>query len=202
MRRTKEQAEQTRQHLMETALNVFNQVGYEEARLGDIADEAGVTRGAIYHHFGNKAGLLTALIEDAYALGGDMLQQAIAEGGNIADITYRILVYTMRLLEDERRYRITQKLALSINPASPELQPLVKRRYAEAEMLVEQIGNVFQDGIVNGHFRADLNPATAARAFLAYQNGLAMLWLANQEAFSIKENAEALAGVFMQGIVG
>jgi hypothetical protein len=45
-----------------------------------------------------------------------------------------------------------------------------------------------------------LDPDVAARAFLAYQNGLSLLWLSNQEAFSIKAQAGALAAVFLQGI--
>jgi len=57
MRRTKEEAAQTRQELLDAALTVFSQEGYEAARLQDIAQAAAVTRGAIYHHFGNKAGL-------------------------------------------------------------------------------------------------------------------------------------------------
>ncbi len=201
MKRTKEQAEETRQQLMDTALEVFQRVGYAAARLDDIADEAGVTRGAIYHHFGGKAGLLTALIEDASSLGGEAMQGAIAEGGTIAEITHRILVSSMRLLEDNRRFRIVKQLSLLIDPASPELQPLVERAHQEAETLVQQISGVFQMGMAAGVFRDTLNPSTAARALLAYQNGLAILWLANPDAFSIRDSAAELADVFMQGVV-
>ncbi|MCK5430999.1 MAG: TetR family transcriptional regulator [Anaerolineales bacterium] len=59
---------QTRQDLLAAALTVFSNKGYEAARLEDIAEMAGVTRGAIYFHFGNKAGLFMALVEDASAL--------------------------------------------------------------------------------------------------------------------------------------
>ena len=62
MRRTKEEAAQTRQDLLAAALTIFSQKGYEAARLEDIAEMAGVTRGAIYFHFGNKAGLFMALV--------------------------------------------------------------------------------------------------------------------------------------------
>ena len=62
MRRTKEEAEQTRQDLLDAALTVFSQKGYTATRLEDVARAAGVTRGAIYHHFGSKAELYSALI--------------------------------------------------------------------------------------------------------------------------------------------
>ena len=105
MRRTKEEAAQTRQELLEAALTVFSQEGYEAARLEDIAQAAGVTRGAIYHHFGNKAGLFMVLVEDASTLGNMAIARAIEEGGAFAEITARILVYTLNLLEENRRFR-------------------------------------------------------------------------------------------------
>jgi len=54
VRRTKEEAEETRSRLLEVGVRVFNERGYADTRLEDIARAAGVTRGAIYHHFGNK----------------------------------------------------------------------------------------------------------------------------------------------------
>ena len=69
MRRTKEEAEQTRQDLLDAALTVFSQKGYTATRLEDVARTAGVTRGAIYHHFGSKADLYGALIEEANKVG-------------------------------------------------------------------------------------------------------------------------------------
>jgi len=65
MRRTKEEAEQTRQQILDAALLIFSQKGFQATRLQDIATEAGATRGAIYHHFQNKAGLYKSLIEEA-----------------------------------------------------------------------------------------------------------------------------------------
>ncbi len=62
MRRTKADAEQTRMQLMQMAVKVFKDKGYVRTRLDDIAKAAGVTRGAIYHHFGNKAKLFKAIM--------------------------------------------------------------------------------------------------------------------------------------------
>jgi len=62
MKRTQEEAAKTRQDLLDAALQVFSQQGYQAARLQDIAKAAGVTRGAIYHHFGSKAELFNTLM--------------------------------------------------------------------------------------------------------------------------------------------
>ncbi|MBU2373167.1 MAG: TetR family transcriptional regulator, partial [Gammaproteobacteria bacterium] len=54
MRRTKEDAEQTRLKIIAAALELFSKNGYSNTTLAMIADEAGFSRGPIYWHFKNK----------------------------------------------------------------------------------------------------------------------------------------------------
>ena len=62
MKRTKQEAEQTKNELLDVAFKEFLETGYNESRLEDIAAKAGVTRGALYWHFKNKDDLLDSLI--------------------------------------------------------------------------------------------------------------------------------------------
>lgn len=67
MRKTKTEAQKTRQHLLDAALEVFWRDGVTRASLQAIAQEAGVTRGALYWHFKNKEYLFETLFEQQYA---------------------------------------------------------------------------------------------------------------------------------------
>ncbi|WP_369589074.1 multidrug efflux system transcriptional repressor MtrR [Kingella oralis] len=67
MRKTKTEAQKTRQHLLDAALEVFWCDGVTRASLQAIAQEAGVTRGALYWHFKNKEDLFETLFEQQYA---------------------------------------------------------------------------------------------------------------------------------------
>ncbi|GAA2871034.1 TetR family transcriptional regulator [Nonomuraea rubra] len=67
MRRTAEEAARTRQALLRAALPVFAERGYAAATLAGIAERAGVTRGAAYHHFHDKAALYLATISELWA---------------------------------------------------------------------------------------------------------------------------------------
>jgi TetR/AcrR family acrAB operon transcriptional repressor len=196
MRRTKDEAEQTRQDLLEAALTVFSQKGYTATRLEDVARAAGVTRGAIYHHFGSKAELYEVLIEEANKVGNSAIDRAINEGGTFIEIVTRILVYTFSLLEDDRRFSEVMALQLT----TPDAELLSRGRYDEAQELVSSIGGFFKMIIEQGELRGDLDPLMAARAFLGYQYGLSSLWLFNRDAFSIKESAPELAEIFVRGI--
>ncbi len=64
-RRTKEEAQATRTQLLDTAELVFREKGVSRTSLADIASAAGVTRGAIYWHFENKADLFVAMCDRA-----------------------------------------------------------------------------------------------------------------------------------------
>ena len=62
VRRTKEDAQETRNRILDAAVEVFNRQGVAQTSLNDVAAEAGVTRGAIYWHFANKVAMFDAMI--------------------------------------------------------------------------------------------------------------------------------------------
>ncbi|WP_047337373.1 TetR/AcrR family transcriptional regulator [Pseudomonas protegens] len=55
--------EQTRARLIASARQAFARLGYAKTSMDDLTAEAGLTRGALYHHFGDKQGLLAAVVE-------------------------------------------------------------------------------------------------------------------------------------------
>ncbi|WP_202819786.1 TetR/AcrR family transcriptional regulator [Thaumasiovibrio subtropicus] len=56
--------EETRAKLIKTARFQFGSVGYSETVMDDLTSQAGLTRGALYHHFGDKKGLFKAVLEE------------------------------------------------------------------------------------------------------------------------------------------
>ena len=55
---------ETRAKLIAAGRHAFGTIGYAEASMDDFTGEAGLTRGALYHHFGDKKGLLQAVIQE------------------------------------------------------------------------------------------------------------------------------------------
>ena len=78
VRRTKEDAQETRTLILDTAEQVFREKGVGHTTLAEIAAAAGVTRGAIYWHFDNKAALLQAM-NDRVHLPLEAMHQALAD---------------------------------------------------------------------------------------------------------------------------
>ena len=64
MRRTKEDAEQTRQAILESTMDIFYEKGYSKTTFDEIAKRINLTKGAVYWYFRNKPDIVAALIND------------------------------------------------------------------------------------------------------------------------------------------
>jgi AcrR family transcriptional regulator len=64
-------SETTRQKILDAAIDVFSEVGFAAAGLGEVIERAGMTKGALYHHFDSKEALATAIIEQGTNLTRD-----------------------------------------------------------------------------------------------------------------------------------
>jgi AcrR family transcriptional regulator len=78
-RSRKEAMAETRQKLLAAGRRAFGTIGYAASSMDDFTAEAGLTRGALYHHFGDKQGLLRAVVEEIDAEMSLRLK-AIADG--------------------------------------------------------------------------------------------------------------------------
>lgn len=63
-RKTKEDSIKTRSRLLEAAMDVFSKKNFSDVTLSEIAEQVGMTKGALYWHFKNKNDLLLQLIEE------------------------------------------------------------------------------------------------------------------------------------------
>lgn len=200
-RKTKAEAAETRQALLKAALAVFGRRGYAATALEEIAREAAVTRGAIYWHFASKADLYAALIADASARLDQVINDALAEGGgSFLESTRRVMTRMLTYLEEDATYRAVQSLQLLHAGAESEADPGRAQRISELRTKTHELAEIMRAGMAAGQFRADLEPEEAARAMLAYLDGLMSHWLLAPSAFSIKLSAPALVDIYIRGI--
>ncbi|MEN2987587.1 TetR/AcrR family transcriptional regulator [Tistrella sp. BH-R2-4] len=80
--RRAEMMEETRVKLIAAGRRAFAEQGYADASMDDLTADAGLTRGALYHNFGNKRGLLAAVVNQIDA---EMAARAQAVGARAGD---------------------------------------------------------------------------------------------------------------------
>jgi len=200
MRRTKEEAAATRRQVMEAALRVFSQNGYAATTLDDIAREAGVTRGAIYWHFDNKADLYNTLVAEVSGRVSPMIVVTLEEGDSVLGVLREIFVRLLSYMEEDEEFCAVQELVLFKTAVTPEMEEGLRKKVEGTHQMVEMLTAVIERGIEAGEIRADLKPRDVALAMLGFQNGLTALWLLDNTLFSIKDRAEAMADIFIKGI--
>jgi AcrR family transcriptional regulator len=100
-----ERSDSTRHELLEAARELFQQRGYTEVGVDEICALAGVTSGALYHHFENKAGLFRAVYEGLMAATSERI--AAARRGNPAPSLYADCELYLDACSDPSFFRIT-----------------------------------------------------------------------------------------------
>jgi TetR/AcrR family acrAB operon transcriptional repressor len=124
VRKTKEEAEITRLHIIDAARRVFLQCGVSHTSLEKIAAAAGVTRGAVYWHFRNKSELFFAMREDATLPFVDRVVFDADDEDPLAGIETALLEI-FRVLADEQKTRETLEIVSFKCEYVDELLPLM-----------------------------------------------------------------------------
>lgn len=198
MRRTKDDANQTRMALLAAAVRVFALHGYAAAKLEDIAAAAKVTRGAIAHHFGGKAEIFAALVSAKQTVIAQTVQSALALGGSPGERLRRFIVALFVRLEEDEDYRLMSEFTLFHRGEYPASLPLSLPTQIAAYL--SGITEVLAAGIVTGEIRADLDLPAATKAVLGLISGVSLNWLLAPNTFSIKDDADQIADAFLAGI--
>lgn len=184
VRRTRAEMEETRARLLQTARKVFSERGYADTSMDDLTAQAGLTRGALYHHFGDKKGLLAAVVDEMDAE-MDVRLQAISDTADDAweGFCRRCRSYLEIALEPEFQRIVLRDARAVLGGASPESQ-----RHCIASMQ-QLIDNLIREGTV-----AKVNSQVLAS--LIYGSLVeAAFWVADARSNSIDSGARLVQGV-------
>jgi len=143
VRRTRAETEETRATLLATARRVFTEHGYADTSMDDLTAQANLTRGALYHHFGDKKGLLAAVVDQIDAE-TDRRLQAISDAAGDAweGFRHRCRAYLEMALEPEIQRIVLRDARAMLGGASPESQ-----RHC-IESMQRLIDRLMQQGVV------------------------------------------------------
>jgi TetR/AcrR family acrAB operon transcriptional repressor len=191
-RKTKAEAEQTRQNILDAALELFHQKGYSRSTLGDIAKSAGVTRGAIYWHFKDKVELFLALKDDIETSTKtrieDVLQEEIASLEDVRESHLRFFGN----LEENERFCTYFEIVFYRTEFTEELQPLMTSYQDKLRRIVHKNEQDFKQLQKRGLVRDDLDCQQAAFDMAAVIFGLINFWLMDRSYFSLSKQSAAM----------
>ncbi|CUX48514.1 MAG TPA: TetR family transcriptional regulator [Agrobacterium sp.] len=194
MRRTKAEAEETRQAILAAAERVFFKKGVANSSLDEVAAAAGVTRGAIYWHFSSKSDLFIGLYESVALPESDLLDfddPDLKGLALLAKIEEAACKWLALLAGDEQRQRI-MTISLRTN-YSDEFAPVLHAQEELDRSQKERLEVVFERAEAEGAFNDNWTAESALDAIYWLIKGICSDWLLFGKRFDLaKEGAEAV----------
>jgi len=200
-RRTKEDAIATRNGLIDAAEQVFSEKGVSRASLGDIAQAAGATRGAIYWHFKDKVDLFSAMM-DRVTL---PLEQGYGEfeSSTCPDPVQRLRAVMALVLcsiaSDERTRRVFE-IALYKVEYVGEMVGVRDRHVAASEGFTQQLARDFALAAQLQETGLPMSPMEAAVGLHALFDGLIRNWLLGGGNFDLVRVGRTSTDAFLLGL--
>ena len=184
MRRSKEDAEQTRSAILDAAEQMFCEQGVSASTLEKISRRAGVTRGALYWHFKDKIDLLRALHKRNEPPQKMLIRKAAQEGhsdplGLLEQVAEEVL---LSFEQDERQ----QRVFIILNTHSADAEGMAWMQEINVDMFLT-LSALIQLAHDQGNLSDDFTPKETAGILMATMNGLLSEWLRCGKCFSLSD---------------
>lgn len=165
-----EQDERTRGRLLRAAVLVFDRKGYAAASVREIVEMAGVTKPALYYHFGSKEGLLTTVLEEAGREFSRVTRNAASRPGSAREKLFAFCADLQGLFQEHvPAVRVAHSVFFGPVDVAPKFDFTSFDR--EMERAVRQI---VEDGQASGEIIRSAAPADIALLILGLVGVLAM----------------------------
>ncbi|HEX7046812.1 MAG TPA: TetR family transcriptional regulator [Gammaproteobacteria bacterium] len=196
-KRRKEEAQETRERILDAAITVFHEHGVARPSLTEVAERAGVTRGAVYGHFRNKADVVTALTA-RISLPADSLCEADAESCR-NDPLGELRTRWLNLFHEVARNRQWQLIfeiifhRVELVTESGEIRDRVIEGHGTA---IQRITKLLEQSVAVGQLPAGLDVRMAAPLLHGALIGVLQDWLLQPDAYDLatigERNIDAL----------
>jgi AcrR family transcriptional regulator len=174
--------EDKRRLILDAAVRVFARKGYHTCRVGDIAEEAGVAHGLLYHYFRSKEELLETIFRETWR---DVLDAVRSVEETDESARDRLAGIAKLLLRAWRRDPDLVRVLVREVTRSSHLQ----QRIDEIELAFAGLERVIARGQADGEFRSDLDPRMASYVFYGAIEEILTGWVLGK----LEDGDEAIA---------
>lgn len=200
-RKTREGAAATREALLDAAETVFRSKGVALATLGDVAQSAGLTRGAVYWHFRDKDELLAAMCERAALPMEAMLAccGATAEQPPLATLRNNAVQALMRLARDPRALAVFD-VVFNKSDGAQDASSMRDRRRFNDEGCRQHVVGLLRRAVETGELPVDTDVAMAAEVMRGFMLGVMHAWARDPSAYDLERAAYQMVDMLIAGL--
>ena len=189
-------SDQRRRQIFGAATTVFARLGFQQARMDDIAGEAGLSKGTLYLYFDSKDAIIEGLMRELFEAELAQLRALVGTPGSVAE---RLRTRTRRVARDLTHMTALLPIAWEFYAlaARQERVRVFCREYFRAYR--EPLIRLVEEGIQRGELRR-VDPEAAALAIAALYEGLMMLWITDPEVVKPEEQCEQALMLLLSGL--
>tara|TARA_B100001013_G_scaffold341495_1_gene266073 strand:+ start:536 stop:1138 length:603 start_codon:yes stop_codon:yes gene_type:complete len=184
-----------RQQILDSAVAVFAEKGFYNAKVTDIAHKAGIAHGTVYLYFQTKEDILIQIFEEKFE---ELVSYIFMEVGTEQNALAKL-----------RRLILIQLQMVETNPELTELMLLEARQSSKfiLSSAISKIGDycdkiegILKEGIEEGLVRPDLDLTVASTMLYSGIEGIATRWMLENKHYNLNSCAEQLTQLFIDGI--
>ncbi|MEC5341938.1 TetR family transcriptional regulator [Brenneria populi] len=196
VRRTRQDAEETREHILDAAEQCFRDTGVSRTTLQMIAAKAGCTRGAIYWHFREKNDLLKQVIERTPLFLFAEIEAIKRCTEPVASLRHCLIRGLMDLKGNRRLRNVIEMIVFRHEyPDAMSDEDISGKK--SAEKLMSLIGSILLDAKIQGKIRADIPvEILSALIFHVFIGALKAIILMPSDGLLFRNNLSALNLIF------
>lgn len=194
VRKTKENAELTKQSIIHAAREVFLERGVSRTTLEHIAAKANVTRGAVYWHFKNKIDIFHAMREQVFLPLIDRMDDTLLTSGSSAPLASieNFLLGTIQVLDESIETRQTYEIMMIKCEYVDEFADVLQQILSNCSGITEEIALTYERASAKGELREGLNPQQLAQDTNLFFSGLLHMWVKDLNGNRFRQNAAQL----------
>ncbi|MBI9052048.1 MAG: TetR/AcrR family transcriptional regulator [Anaerolineaceae bacterium] len=182
--------------ILEAAINVFSRLGFNKARMDDIAEETNLSKGTLYLYFKSKDDLTTAIISKLFDSEFEKMIHSTYEGGSVSE---HLMELTEDLIKNTQSLILLRPIVYEVYAASfrnKKIREVMKNYYGR---YLDHVTPIIKQGIDQGEFQ-DNDPETAAIATAAIIEGTILLWIFDPDRVDLSRHIRQNIQIFLKGL--
>jgi TetR/AcrR family transcriptional regulator, fatty acid metabolism regulator protein len=190
--------EEKRRQILEAAVRAFARKGYHACRVGEIAEEAGVAYGLVYHYFGSKEEVLQTIFRDTWRQMLARIAELEAENEPASEQVRKVTAIVLRTWRRDRD--LVRVLVREVTRSPEQLQQQIN----EIGHAYEALERIIRRGQKTGEFRAEIDPQLAATIFYGALEEVLTGWVMGQLPAGddeIEKAEQAVVGLLCDGLL-
>ena len=185
-----------KKQILDAAERVFSERGFDKARMDDIVEASGLSKGALYWYYKSKDAIIRALLERVFISELKEADGLVEADGSATD---RIRLFVGFAVREYKRFEKLLPLAYEFIALAYRRKPVRETVVGYFKGYVEMLATIIQQGVDAGEFRP-CDPHAVAKALIAMYEGIALLWFLDPSQGDWDQMAEMPLTLLLAGL--